>query len=581
MESATHYRNGKSKTKNPRNIIYEDPNWIRKDVRESKAMKKFLKNKLDFKESSKELYVSHVTTYCYFHQKTIDELITEYKQDISNFDGEDKEELKVFDDVMAYVKHSIDNNQAKSTIQGKEKRIRTFLKRNKITFPKIDTSLKKYDDSEGYYTKQDLPDKKTMKTVINGANPKHKAIFAWVYTTGSGRSETANLTLMNFLDGISEFCNSKEPRTMINELDGNVIQEKMIDGKKVNVPVVPLIRMKRQKTNMPYYTTTTPECVQIIIDYIKTDLSMLDNFDEKTKLFGVQAGSISHAFKETNLKYGWGKRGRYNFFGCHRLRHNHYTQIDNQNLANSLEGRAVTDKNDKTYNQNLDDPQYIREKYKDHMHKFEIFDHYNVTIRDEEIKKLQEENQKLKDELNKTNKAIDSLGQKIDEKQTNIPFHKVHKLIIDYLIKIDEVNNEKASLLSYMFFDHVRNNPSEFEDTEEYILNLIQELDIKIEFSSKNIIQQHDEVIQNMTFEDIDPYFHTFLDNLMDIITDNEKIMKRVGHVDINKFEYVAENYLVSSGIIPNISEIDYDQFTDEDMKKIAGDILIMYLKTD
>ena len=79
MESATHYRNGKSKAKNPRNIKYE-PEWLRKDIRESNALSKFVRGKIGFRESSKELYITHIATYCYFHQKTIGELIKEYKE---------------------------------------------------------------------------------------------------------------------------------------------------------------------------------------------------------------------------------------------------------------------------------------------------------------------------------------------------------------------------------------------------------------------------------------------------------------------------------------------------------------------
>ena len=417
MESATHYRNGRKKTKYRKEKIKYTPDQLRMNVRESEALKKFLRKRLHFKESSEELYVSHVTTYCYFHQKQIDDLIEEYKQDKENFDGDDEDELKVYEDVFDYIKHSIDNKQAKSTIQGKEKRIRTFLRDNKITFPKIDIKLKTYDDSEGYYTKQDLPDKKTMKTVISTSNPKYAAIFSWVYTTGSGRSETANLTVTNFITGIKEFCDNKEdPKEIIKELDGNTIQEKIIDGKKVKIPVVPKIKMKRKKTNHPYYTITTPECVQIIIDYIKTDLSILDHYnayeddyDERGRLFGIQAGSVGNAFKDTNLKYGWGKRGRYNFFGCHRLRHNHYTQIDNHNLANALEGRVITDKINKTYDHNLDDPDYLREKYKDHMHKFEIFDRYNLQINSEAMEKLENENKELRNKIEEYENTIEEL----------------------------------------------------------------------------------------------------------------------------------------------------------------------------
>lgn len=581
MESATHYKNGKSKAKNPRKIQF-NPGQLKMDIEESKAFAKFLRKRPNLVESSQELYKSHATTYCYFHQKKIDDLIEEYKQD-QKVEHEDYDDYQVYIDIIDYLNHSKANKQAKSTILGKLKRIKSFLKENNVKIPEeLRYDLRRYDDSEGYYTKQDLPNKQTMRTIINGANPKHKAIFAFVYTTGSGRSETANLTVTNFINGLKEFCNNQDdPKEIIKELDGNTIQKKIIDSKKVEIPVVPKIKMKRQKTNKPYYTITTPECVQIIIDYIKTDFSILDHynayendFDERGRLFGLQAGAVGNAFKETNLKYGFGKRGRYNFFGCHRVRHNHYTQINNPNLANALEGRVVKDKITKTYDHNLDDPEYLREQYKDHMHKFEIFDHYDVAVRDEEIQRLQEENKQLKEQIAKTNKAVEDLGQKIDSNRTNIPTHKVRDIISNYLASIDELNNDRASLLNLMVLDYVKNNPNEFKDTDDYLFNLVSKLDIQIELSNKDIPQQHHDLAKKIKPENIDPQMIIYIDELLTILNKNKGLIKRVGNIDTVKFDYVAEDYLIDQ-------KIDYENCTAEDNVRIAGEIFLKYMDTN
>ena len=540
------------------------------DIKESKAFRKFLKGKISFEESSEKVYLSKMATYCYFHQEFVDDIVKRYKKNQKELDeDEDEEDLEVFGDLTDFGKHCVKNKQAKSTIRDKIKRVRIFLIKNGVKVPKIDDSLKNYDDSEGYYTKKDLPDKESMKTIINGAKHRYKAIFSFVYTTGSGRSETANVTIKSFLEGISEFCETTEPRAMIKELDGHTAEKE----------VIPLIKMTRKKTGKPYYTVTTPEVVQFIIDYFKTDLSVLDNVDGK--LFGVVPGTISEAFKSTNIKYGFGKRGRYNFFGCHRLRHNHYTQIDNPNLANALEGRVVRDEIGQRYDHNLDDPEYLREKYKDHMHKFEIFDHYDITIRDEEVRRLQEENEELRKQIAKTQEAVEDLGYKIESNRTNIPYHKVHNAITSYLKSIDVMDNNRASLLNLMVLDYVKSNPNEFKDDEEYLLDLVKKLDIKIELSSKDIIQQHIELAQNMDYDDIDPAFIMFLDELVGIIQKNEAVMKRVGFINVDKFDYVAESYLVNSKIIPDISKVDLSQFTQDDKERIAGEILIRYIDTD
>ena len=357
MKDPRYYDNGNSKAKNPNKIKYS-PNDLKKDIINSKALDEFLDERINFKKSSKDMYIYQVATYCYFHQKRIDDLIKEYKSN-QNESIKREKDYKVRNDIKQYAKHMINNSQAKNTILNKIKRIKIFLKDNGVYIPNLNIDLTKYKDTKGFFTKRDLPTKEMIKLAINDANLKHKAIFAWVYTTGSARQETALLTVQRFLDGISEFCESNSPRAMIEELDGKTDDE--------NNMVVPIIYMEREKTVYPYYTVTTPECVQIIIDYIKSKPSLLNNTEQT--LFGIQPDAISSAFKSTNLKFGWGKKGRYNYFGCHRLRHNHFTQIKDKNLANRLEGRRVKDKITQTYDHN-DDPEELRNGYIEEMISF-------------------------------------------------------------------------------------------------------------------------------------------------------------------------------------------------------------------
>ena len=53
-------------------------------------------------------------------------------------------------------------------------------------------------------------------------------------------NEIVGLTVKSFIDGISEFCKSTEPKDMIEELDGHVEEKKVI-------PVI------IQKTKKPFY----------------------------------------------------------------------------------------------------------------------------------------------------------------------------------------------------------------------------------------------------------------------------------------------------------------------------------------
>lgn len=129
---------------------------------------------------------------------TINQLLQKNQKSIGQ--DETEEDLEVFYDLTEYANHAVANKQAKITIQNKVKRISSFLKKNGVTVPAIDVRLMNYDDSEGYYTKKDLPDKEIIKIVISESKPKYKAIYSFMYTTGSGRSETVKLnTTFSFL----------------------------------------------------------------------------------------------------------------------------------------------------------------------------------------------------------------------------------------------------------------------------------------------------------------------------------------------------------------------------------------------
>ncbi len=577
MKSKTKYDNGVLKVKDPDNLKY-DYDDLKDNVKESKAYKKFIRTKVGRKQTTNDNYLYQVSTYCYFFQETIEQLITRYKKNQKELtDDETEEDLEVFYDLTDFANHAVENKQAKTTIQNKTKRVTTFLRKNGVTVPNIDVNLRTYDDSEGYFTKKDLPDQETIKTVISESNPKYKAIFSFMYVSGSGRAETISLTAKSFIDGIKEFCEQNEtaPRVILKEIDGHTAEKK----------VIPLIKLSRRKTGKPYYTVISPEATQFIIDFIKTDLSVLDDLDKKDKnkesLFGIKRSTLSSQFQRVNLKHSWGKRGRNNFFSSHRLRHNHYTQINNPNLANALEGRVIRDAIMKSYDHNLDDPEYLREQYKDHMYKFEIFDHYDVNLRDEEVKKLQAENENLRKQLEQTNKNVEDLGKMIDSQRTNIPSHKIHKEILAYLKEIDEMDTNRASLLNLMVFDYVKKNPTEFKDDSEYLRDLIRKLDIQIEMSSKDIIVQHVELAGSRNYDEIDPMFIVLLDDLLNRVKDNEGVMKRVGYIDINKWDYVAEEYLIKKGIVKDIGNYEKLNLSDDEWNELTGEILIRYLETE
>lgn len=491
MISKDKYKNGVLKTKDPDNITYTYDE-LHEDVKKSDALEEFLEERISFAETSINDYTYHMATYCFFHQKKIDDLVKEYKEDQKK-EHDNEKSYKVRKDLLQYARHQVENKQAKGTILNKQSRVKTFLRDNSVYIPNFKPDLSKYNENDNYYTKKDLPTRETVKIAINNSNLKHKGIFAWIFTTGTARKETAeSLTVKRFIEGISEFCESKTPQGMIEELDGKTNEKK----------VIPIIRLDRIKTAHPYHTVTTPECVQFIIDYIKSKPAILNELDQP--LFGVKPDAISAAFKKINIKYGWGKKGRYNYFGCHRLRHHHYTQIDDSNLANRLEGRTLKDVIDKTYDHN-DDPEELRERYKEHMHKFAIFDRYDVMLNSEAYNQLLNEKNDLEQQLKETkeeyereiallkassndmNSRMDSLQEQMNAKGLETQMIELQKRAASH-----ELVTSTPGLMEYVM--RIFEDQIDFGERKYYSDAEIDDL-VRLALATKNRIEQYENTL--------------------------------------------------------------------------------------
>ena len=365
--------------------------------------------------------------------------------------------------------------------------------------------------------------------------------------------------MARFLDGISEFCESETPKGMIEELDGKTNEKK----------VIPIIRLDRKKTGLPYHTVTTPECVQFIIDYIKSDPAILNDLNQP--LFGLAPNSIAGAFTKINTKYGWGKKGRYNYFGCHRVRHYHYTQIDDSNLANRLEGRTLKDVIDKTYDHN-DDPEELRERYKEHMHKFAIFDRYDVMLNSEaynqlldekndleqKLKESQDEIAKLKAENKNINNDIADIRTQMDNKGLETQMVELQRRAAQHPLV-----QKTPGLMEYVmtiFKDNIN-----FDERSYYSDAEIDDM-VRLALATKNRIEK----LENMVTEDSlkEKYPDYYSEVTEDIITYKERYIKEDIGVELS----ALQNKKVDKSLLKYKEEILSKKTNNPD---IAEDIMV------
>lgn len=536
-------------------------------------------------------------------------------------DIDDREVTKIQDQYYEHLRNKKINGRPlmDRTIKTKLSVYRAFLKANKIEMPDpIKLKIPKVRLRD-----KDIP---TWNDVNNALNlcksPRDSAIIAFAVSTGLRISDILNLKLKNIVESCSIYFDETEEKSLVNLLKKNPDNI---------VPCWEVVAQKTSHDDVPNLTITfnTPEASRYIWFYLKDrfnrekkkDSSYTIDLDEP--LFKSQRGghlspiSVETHFRNLNARLGGekDKNGVFIKFRLHNLRKLFKTTC-RRNIS------SIHVQSDKTYDGDVislftghttpNNPLgYVYEAVEDDSHDSHIRKVYQALIpylsiqptevkdvKTEQYQKLEEKNEalekqleiqsvnmqrdmdekdkeiaELKAQLQQTTKIVEDIDNKIEQSRTNIPFHKVHDIIFNYLSDIGELDNDRMALLDLMVLDHAKKHPNEFKTTPEYLYELIRKLDIQIELSNKDILDQKDVLAKNMEFEKIDPLMISFIDELLNIIKNNTGVMKRVGNVDMIKFDYIAEEYLVEL-------DLDYSKSISEDEKiRMANEILMKYLE--
>ena len=196
----------------------------------------------------------------------------------------------------------------------------------------------------------DLPTKEIIRDSIKIANPIMKAIILFISSSGCARQETLNITIQDFIDATREYHNSND----IYEIITILIKRN---------DVIPTFKLKRQKTNMFYFTFCSPEAVSYILDYLIISKRKLKNED---KLFKTNLDYLNGYFSEINESLNLGKVRKYNRFRSHMLRKFHASALFNHENGLSLEeidalqGRGKDNTHSAYF---MEDPIKLKKKY--------------------------------------------------------------------------------------------------------------------------------------------------------------------------------------------------------------------------
>lgn len=422
-------------------------------VSESDELKKLTRKRNIKKQQTKDRYVVSLTTYCVYTNKSLSELISEAKKEQKTLD---EDELSIIDLLEEFRPWMSEQGLGELTIRTRFNDVLTLYRNNRIRIPELERYI---PDDEVQLEYSDLPAEKDIERAINSSTSlSARALFYFMASSGTGKLETANLTVQDFIDATRDYHGE------IDNIENVLLKLEEMEN------VIPLFKLKRQKTGTTYHTCCTPQATKAILTLLRSK----NHINNDDPLFYYKYGGISKAFHRANFKHGWPKIKNYYYFGSHRLRKRHASLlIRDKGLAHYLQGR-VLDKTSRSYF--FEDPKRVREEYKKYVPLLTIGEAEYYGVSSEEYDELQAENAEIKQKYENLQTCMDEQKAEYEQKIRNL-----ESINVALSNKIDAV--------------------------ESRLDNITRESDIKsiIEYASQNeIVNKHDLMDTVMTLYDAD-----------------------------------------------------------------------------
>lgn len=236
-------------------------NSTKHPVKNEPIFKKFCSKK-EIQDRTIRNYVNSLQKYSDFTGMTLQELIDEAgeeeEQRVRMINRKISEYLDNFNEDLKNSKpHERIKNQ-KTINPTYVKRIitqvRTFYKDNGIELPPTMRKGRRSDKKPE--TKDDLPTIQEISFFIDNCNITYKAIVVLGLSSGMSRAEIASLKFKHLYDGIGL---EKYPKTLNEVIEA-------LNNRKIEIPKWDIVRIK---TNQPYFTFSSPESIDKIIDYLE------------------------------------------------------------------------------------------------------------------------------------------------------------------------------------------------------------------------------------------------------------------------------------------------------------------------
>ena len=362
-------------------------------VKESDEFKSFMRKRNIKKQQTKNRYIVSLTSYCVYAEKSLNDILAEAKTEQKTLDEEDRHIIDLLEEYRPWMS---EQGLSNLTIITRFNDILRFYRHNRIHIPQLQT----FNPNEEYQLEfSDLPTEEDIQRAIDSTTSlSNKALFYFAASSGTAKQEIAELTVQSFIDATYIYH---------GEIDNIENVLKKLEGRD---DIVPLFKMKRQKTGKKYHTCCTPQATKAILTLLRSK-GKINNEDS---LFGLKYAGISKAFQRANLKHNWPKIKNYYYFGCHRLRKRHASLlIRDKELANYLEGRKE-DRITQTYF--FEDPEKVRDEYKKHIPALTIGKAEYYGVSSEEYEELKEENERINEDYERLKESMDAQKSEYEKK---------------------------------------------------------------------------------------------------------------------------------------------------------------------
>lgn len=243
---------------------------------------------------------------------------------------------------------------------------------------------------KGYVSSyNDLPTHDMIKTACEQSPLDLKALILFMSSSGSAKAETLSITVEMFLTGCDEYLT--EPANA-----GNI--DETLQALTDKHDIVPMIYLRRIKTDKWYYTCCSPEASYMIVESLKTR----KNLKWTDKLFDYTSSLILARFQEINDNNNWGHVGAYRRFRSHALRKFMASNIGlPRDQVDSFQGRSKDMIQEAYFKQ---DPKALKKIYLEAMHRVMIYENWGHGTTPSEI---EQRAKRLKNGFNDNEKIVD------------------------------------------------------------------------------------------------------------------------------------------------------------------------------